>query len=329
MQNFFLSCDWGTSFFRLRLVNVQDHRVMEEIVSKEGMAATFSRWKEQHGQHAISQEEYSLKILQNHIDALGNKTKVSVTGMPVLISGMASSSIGIRELPYATLPFSLDGRDTSIQIIEKGANLMHEVLLISGISTKNDVMRGEETQMIGLTEICSVDFDEKAIWIFPGTHSKHVNVQHGKVVDFKTYMTGELFDLIANHSILKEAVSTASRPMDPAGIEAFVHGISQAIGSNLLHTLFSVRVNHLFKYCTKEQNFFYLSGLLIGAELNDLQGNDLGHIQLCSGSNLFPLYQLCLEKLNLTNKASFISPEIMDRSAVGGQIKIFQQHYGR
>jgi 2-dehydro-3-deoxygalactonokinase len=325
MHNFFLSCDWGTSVFRLRLVDIQDHRVMEELVSNEGMAAVFNHWKEQSSQRNNSREEYSLKILQNHIDALGKKTTISLTGIPVLISGMASSSIGIRELPYASLPFSLDGSDARVEIIKPGADLLHEVMLISGISTKNDVMRGEETQMIGLAGL-RADFDEEMVCIFPGTHSKHVKVRRGKLVDFKTYLTGELFDLMTHHSILKEAVAASGRPMEPEDKEAFGSGIIQSKESNVLNSLFSIRVNQLFKRFTKEQNFYYLSGLLIGAELKDLPENGVGCIQLCSGSNLYPLYALGLDKLNLSNKTALIAPELIDKSAVEGQIKIFHQH---
>ncbi|MDP4131361.1 MAG: 2-dehydro-3-deoxygalactonokinase [Bacteroidota bacterium] len=328
MRNFFLSCDWGTSTFRLRLVRVSDHTILEEIISKEGIATIFGNWKAQTGQGTVGREEYVLKVLQNHLQALGKKTTQSLDGIPVLISGMASSSIGIRELPYAGLPFSLDGRDAIIQKIRPDENRAHEVLLISGLSTPADVMRGEETQMMGLNAVYSAGADEIVICIFPGTHSKHVQVLDGKIVDFKTYMTGELFDLISGSSILKEAVSPGVHDITPDDFEAFDQGIVRSVTSNILHSLFSVRVNDLFKLFGKEQNYQYLSGLLIGTELRDLLENDPGRIQLCSGSNLYPLYQRGLEKLNLKAKTSFISPELMDSSAVEGQIKIFQQYYG-
>lgn len=328
MHNFFLSCDWGTSTFRLRLVRVSDHVILEEIISKDGIATIFGSWKEQTGQGTVSREKYALKVLQNHLQALGKKTTQSLDGIPVLISGMASSSIGIRELPYAGLPFSLDGRDAVIQKIRPDENRAHEVLLISGLSARTDVMRGEETQMIGLNAVYSAGAGETVIRIFPGTHSKHVQVLDGKIVDFKTYMTGELFDVISNSSILKEAVSAPEHGITQEDFDAFDRGFEGAVKSNVLHSLFFVRVNHLFKIYSKEQNYQYLSGLLIGTELKDLLENDPGHIQLCSGSNLYPLYQRVLEKLNLKAKTSFISPEMMDRSAVEGQIKIFQQYYG-
>jgi 2-dehydro-3-deoxygalactonokinase len=328
MRNFFLSCDWGTSAFRLRLVRVHDHRVLEEVVSKEGMAGVFGRWKEQSGPQQVGREEYSFRILQNHINELGKKSTLPLEDMPVVISGMASSSIGIRELPYASLPFTLNGQDALVQIIEKSENSFPEVMLISGLKAGKDVMRGEETQMIGLAGFHNPDPKKEMICLFPGTHSKHLRIKHGKIMDFRTYMTGELFDLLVNQSLLKESVSPAGS-MSPEHIAAFTLGIRRAVESNLLHDLFSVRVNQLFQVWTKTENYYYLSGLLIGSELKDLVESGAERIELCSGSNLYPLYRLGLEKLNLTGKSSFIPPEIMDKAVVEGQIKIFQQYDSR
>jgi 2-dehydro-3-deoxygalactonokinase len=326
MHNFFLSCDWGTSNFRLKLIRVADQTVMEEVISKEGMAATYAHWKTVSGQHHIQRETFAMQVLQDNLYALGKKTTEMLKGLPLLISGMASSSMGIRELPYATLPFSLDGRDAVVQKIGPDEKNTQEIWLISGLKTAADVMRGEETQMIGLDPVFSAK--KTVVSIFPGTHSKHIRVLEGKIVDFKTYMTGELFDLVSGNSLLKEAVSSGGRVMTTEDFHAFDQGIARAAASNLLNGLFSVRVNHLFKSFSREQNYHYLSGLLIGTELKDLTPEDPGQIQLCSGSHLFPLYQRGLEKLNLTKKTTFISPETMDLSAAKGQLKIFQQHYG-
>ncbi|MFI5193400.1 MAG: 2-dehydro-3-deoxygalactonokinase [Chitinophagales bacterium] len=326
MHNFFLSCDWGTSNFRLKLVRAADQQVLEEVITKEGVAATYARWKTATGQHHIQRETFAMQVLRDNLYALGKKTTEIGKGLPVLISGMASSSIGIRELPYATLPFSLDGRNAVVQRIGPDEKNTQEIWLISGLKAAADVMRGEETQMIGLDAVFSAG--KTVVSIFPGTHSKHIRVLEGKIVDFKTYMTGELFDLVSGNSLLKEAVSSGGQVMTTADSDAFDQGIARAATSNFLNGLFSVRVNHLFKSFSREQNYHYLSGLLIGTELKELTQEDPSEIQLCSGSHLFPLYQRGLEKLNLTKKTTFISPEMMDQSAAKGQLKIFQYHHG-
>jgi 2-dehydro-3-deoxygalactonokinase len=188
-------------------------------------------------------------------------------------------------------------------------------------------MRGEETQMVGLAALAAEKQDENIIYIFPGTHSKHIRVSAAKIVDFKTYMTGELFNVIRTNSILKEAVTIADAPAtgnDPLW-RAFNLGVAKSGADNILHTLFSVRTNQLFNYLSKEENYFYLSGIFIGTELRALLRDPDIQIRLCSGSNMSGLYQLAIEKLGLSEHTEIISSEIVDHSAIDGQIRIFKK----
>ena len=322
-----LSCDWGTSSFRLKLVTRTGHEVLGALHSGEGIAAIHDRWKSGGGLRGITREEFYLNQLQKNIDDLSKKLMTPLGGIPVILSGMASSSIGIRELPYAPLPFSTDGSNAFVKEITDGKDFPHAVWMISGISSHHDIMRGEETQLVGLASMDNKMFpNEGAVCIFPGTHSKHVTVENGKVVDFKTYMTGELFQLMIHHSILKEAIAEDNKQGLLAGSEtdAFCLGIRESGTSNLLHNFFLIRVNHLFGRSTKWENLFHLSGLLIGSELRSLTNEERGHILLCSGSNMYHLYKLGIELLDLQSQAVFIGPEVMDRAAMEGQLTIFQ-----
>lgn len=327
MQDFFLSCDWGTSSFRLNLVDLKNHQVIGEVSSGFGAAETYNCWKIL-TPNTISKKDFYLDQLQQNISALANKVFLSLDVMPVIISGMASSSIGIIELPYASLPFSIDGTDVIVHKLSATNNFRHDVYLVSGVSNKLDVMRGEETQIIGLSKINNkVYSSEGIICILPGTHSKHIIIKNGKIVDFQTYMTGEIFHLMTHHSILLSAISGHNNKqfLNEFEIDAFSRGINQSENSNLLHTLFSVRVNQLFGYLNEEGNFFYLSGLLIGTELRSfLNGRD-SNIMLCCGSNIYNLYQMAITQLGMLDKTFLIGPEIIDKSAVEGQINIFQK----
>lgn len=322
-----LSCDWGTSSFRLKLVTRTGHEVLGALNSGEGIAAIHDRWESEGGLRGITREEFYLKQLQKNVDVLSKKLMTPLGGIPVILSGMASSSIGIRELPYAPLPFSTDGSDAFVKELPAGKDFPHAVGMISGVSSHQDIMRGEETQLVGLAALDNKMFPgEGAVCIFPGTHSKHVIVKKGRVVDFKTYMTGELFQLMIRHSILKDAITENNKPGLPAGSEtdAFCLGIKESGNANLLHNFFSIRVNHLFGRSTKSENLFHLSGLLIGLELRSLTNQEGLRILLCSGSNMYHLYKLGMEVLDLQKQAAFIGPEIMDRAALEGQLKIFQ-----
>ena len=192
MKTYLLGCDWGTSSFRLRLINRPDLQLLGEITSQEGVAATFTSWKTNGEKKGTSREQFFRLQLQQQINLLGDQLKINLDDIPVVISGMASSSIGMDELPYATLPFPTDGSLASIKRLDGQSYFLHDITLISGVRNHHDVMRGEETQLIGLLSLLdSLHYTiEDAILIFPGTHSKHIYIQNQQVVDFQTFMTG-------------------------------------------------------------------------------------------------------------------------------------------
>jgi 2-dehydro-3-deoxygalactonokinase len=225
------------------------------------------------------------------------------------------------------LPFAIDGGGAIVEDFIATAEFRHPVKIISGASSGRDIMRGEETQMIGLAAMDSeLLAGPPSVCIFPGTHSKHVKVENGRIVDFTTFMTGELFDVLRRHTILKDSVEEElhNGELTSLGEDAFRNGVLASGKSNLLHTFFSVRVDQLFERITKADNLFYLSGLLIGTELRTLCDDGV-RIRLCSGSSVYNLYQLALHVLGLTEQTLFIAPEIMVRSAMEGHISIFKK----
>lgn len=326
-NDFLLCCDWGTSSFRLRLVEMGSSEIIGEETSGNGINSVFKSWKINDGPDQISRIDFYRQQLRIYIESLAAKLTIGLQNIPLVISGMATSSIGMKELPYASLPFSSDGKNAKVKILEAQGNFHHEILLISGISSENDVMRGEETQLIGLMEIfgktcfCA----KETVYIFPGTHSKHIYVRNSKIVKFQTFITGEMFNLLSQHSLLTDSVENPGHSpfSNEENLEGFKKGIS-ASGSNILNSLFTVRTNHLFANLQKVQNFYYLSGLLIGAELRSLVPQNHVEIVLCSGKNLAQFYQNGLEELNLSNRVTLIKPDLIDRATIAGQVKIYQ-----
>ncbi|MEO5592872.1 MAG: 2-dehydro-3-deoxygalactonokinase, partial [Chitinophagaceae bacterium] len=269
MENYLLGCDWGTSSFRLGLYSLADAVLVDEIQSGDGISGIHRNW--QNGNYkarGISKTQLFREKLLTQINILSTKIAVGLENTPVLISGMASSSIGIDDVPYADLPFRLDGSQVKSRKLEAQEDFPHEIILISGVQGEQDVMRGEETQLIG---IWSLLMDrgrqpKEAIIIFPGTHSKHVYIKDGQLIHFKTFMTGEMYQVIGNHSILKDSVKMddAYEP-SATDTQAFKMGIKNSGTTGLLNSLFTVRTNQLFNRFNKTQNTFYLSGLLIGS----------------------------------------------------------------
>jgi len=283
-SKYILSCDWGTSSFRLRLVDVVNGNIKDEVFSDKGIASIYNDWLQEN----LNENErivFYKKKLQSFIQQI----QYDVKDAPVIISGMASSTIGIKELSYAYIPFDLSGKDLVIEKLATDVFCKHEILLLSGLRTENDVMRGEETILLG----CDIE-SEKALVIFPGTHSKHVVVKNNVVIDFKTYMTGEFFQLLSTKSLLAKSV-TKNILYNEA---AFVEGIKEGSTNNILNASFNVRTNQLFNKHTAEENYHYLSGLLIGNELSELLSSNIKNIVLVCSNNLLQQYITAINVLN-------------------------------
>ena len=310
----FISVDWGTSNLRVRLVRTPDLEVQESIKPSAGVKAVFDRWKVEGG----DREDYFLSLLKSQVESLKNPITKTC---PIIMSGMVSSSIGLRELPYAQVPFGIDGKGLIINEIKGGTYLKNPIYMISGVRTKEDVMRGEEVQMLGLID--KNYQGEEMCFILPGTHSKHILLNDGLIIDFKTYMTGEIFEMLIKHSTLSEALEKVNE-MDPS---LFEQGVLRSVeGSSLLHEWFKVRTSHLLKKRSRIENHSYLSGLLIGEELRYLKTYP-GKIRLAAGSSLYQQYVLALKVLQLSN-VEFVSKEEESLSVVKGQWKVLNLVYG-
>jgi 2-dehydro-3-deoxygalactonokinase len=241
---------------------------------------------------------------------------------------MASSSIGMKPVPYQELPVSTDGSDMLTGYLDREPDFHHDTFLISGVRTATDVMRGEETQLIGILAGIPVTETEKLL-IFPGTHSKHITVKGTRAVDFKTYMTGEFFDLLAKKSILHAGLEEGDGLHQAKASQSFRDAVIEGSGSNLLNACFRVRTNSLFDTLTKKENYYYLSGLLIGAELGEIAHNDAIEIYLSCGTSLKAYYETALEVLGLSQHLHSFPAEAVEQAAMIGQYKIFEKHSKR
>jgi len=319
-----LCCDWGTTSFRLRLVDRDTYIVHAELLSPTGVAATFRAWKEQ---TEISRFDFYSARLKSSIQELAEKNAVNTDNIPVIVSGMASSSLGMEEIPYAVLPFNINGSQASVRVFEEYNGSNAPLIIVSGVRSNEDVMRGEEAQLIGLIQLNEVNLDENEeyVFVFPGTHSKHIEVKGGDMVDFRTFMTGEVFNILSEHSILKDSVllDNSIKLSDPAALKAFTSGVENSAESSILHTLFTVRTAQLFGKFSKEYNSFYLSGLLIGDELRQLKPDMNRNLVICSGKHLYEHYKIASDILRLTQKTIFIQAELIDKATIAGQVQLF------
>ncbi|MEX0770519.1 MAG: 2-dehydro-3-deoxygalactonokinase [Balneolaceae bacterium] len=289
----YLSCDWGTTSFRLKLAHIEATQPVAEVSGSRGIKKMHEIWKSQRNRK--NRLESYCAYLKQKISCLQQAAGLDLEGLPVVLSGMGSSSIGLRELPYSRLPLDLNHPVLKMEILERTSGFPHEIFLISGLQSSNDVMRGEETQLLGIVYQHQL---EDGFCILPGTHSKHMTIQNSHLTQFKTYLTGELFDLLGSQSILKNSIT--SPPEDAPISETFEEGIQKSADQNLLHSLFQIRAGDLLYKTGQAANYDFLSGLLIGTELKDLK-EDSAPILLAGEKRLQAYYSRALNFLQLNH----------------------------
>ena len=182
--------------------------------------------------------------------------------VPVLMSGMIGSRQGWVEAPYVALPAAEAQIAAALKPVAFEAQTLHIVpgLVGPALGGGRDVMRGEETQIIGALDAVE---EVSGVLCLPGTHSKWVKVENGRIVRFATFMTGEIFGVLRQHSILGRLMDgdAPDEAAFDAGIERGRHD------GGLLHQLFAVRTEGLFAGVPTTGLSSFLSGLLIGHEV--------------------------------------------------------------
>ena len=180
--------------------------------------------------------------------------------LPMLMGGMIGSNRGWIEAPYVPSPAGLDELAGQLVWAEpERTAIVPGVSLLSG--SRADVMRGEEVQLLGAVAEGAIPPD--CTVCHPGTHNKWVTVRDARIAEFRTVMTGELFNLLKEKSILSDLLA---RPATPG--EAFLDGVRHGLGGDILTAeLFSVRARVLLGAAEASDAASYTSGLLIGADV--------------------------------------------------------------
>lgn len=308
----FVSCDWGTSNFRLRLVNTETLEVVKEHSTEKGVKKLY---QEYNNQNEYEQSRFFTDYLMKQLQYL----PLGKDNTLVVASGMASSSIGIQELKYSKVPFGTSGQNLLSHPITVNKDI--SLLLVSGVRTDENVMRGEEIQALGLAEYLSIQ--EKGILLLPGTHSKHIYFEKNEYKDFTTYLTGELFETLSSQTILKDSIKKTS--WDDKYNKAFLDGVNKGTMQSIIGTLFTIRARDLLQSASKEENYYFMSGLLIGNELAYLK-YATEPISLAASGMLYHLYKLALETISPNSGVSYFEGEVLEKALLLGQKKILEAY---
>ncbi|MCZ4090125.1 2-dehydro-3-deoxygalactonokinase [Sinorhizobium psoraleae] len=272
---YYAAVDWGTTSFRLWIIG-EDGAVLAERRSAEGMTTAAKV-----GFHTVLDAHLAATDAPGHL--------------PIIICGMAGARQGWREAGYLDTPAALTaiaGSAISVPDVDR------DIRILPGLAQRGlrhpDVMRGEETQLLGAASTLG---DGRHLVCMPGTHSKWVRLSGETVDGFSTFMTGELFDVVSRHSILSHAVSDGG-PFTGREPE-FVEAVSEATRNPALATnlLFSVRAGQLLNGISSTDAKARLSGTLIGIEIAGAlaTAGSIDGICLVASGPLGALYRAALE----------------------------------
>lgn len=233
--------------------------------------------------------------------------------LKLLACGMVGSQHGWREAAYVACPAD------AAALASRALQLDASVSIVPGLvdsAAQPDVMRGEETQIVGALSL-HPELAAEACLVLPGTHSKWARVREGRVTGFATHMTGELFALLRQHSVLARLMPADGA--SPSRPEAFLQGVDAAReDGGLGHHLFAVRTLGLFKQLASEQLPDYLSGLLIGHEIASELNNATQQLALIGDPALCTRYAQALGRFGQP------APLLLDNTAPAGLWRLAQ-----
>ena len=248
-SKYVLFIDWGTTNFRAHKYDLIKNKVISKIENNKGI---LNIKKKSEFLHILNETLVKLKLSTKHY---------------ILLAGMVGSKKGLYEVPYIRIPTSLS--NLSKKIITKSIQGI-QINIIPGLVFRNknyyDVIRGEETLVIGAIE--KLNIKQNCFLCCPGTHSKWIMIKNDIINSFSTYMTGDLYSAIKSNTILSQSLNEESEKFS---IIYFKHGL-KFIKKNktIISIIFKIRTMDLFSQNKSFERKSFLSGLIIGLEMNEV-----------------------------------------------------------
>ena len=266
--NGFIAVDWGTTNRRAYLIDPSGQRT-DEFEDGKGILS-------------VAEGGFPDAIAEIR-RRLGDK--------PLLLAGMVGSNRGWKEAPYIACPAGIDELASGLVWVGEREAIVPGVSFIGG--GRADVMRGEEVQLLG--GVAAGRVDSNALVCHPGTHNKWTVLHQGRIQSFRTVMTGELFSLLKDHSILADLLKG---PVEAGDVfrDAAKHAVFH---ESLPAELFSIRASVLLGQMKKEDAPSHASGLLIGTDVRiGLTVPTGADVMVMGRPELTRLYVAALEQAN-------------------------------
>jgi 2-dehydro-3-deoxygalactonokinase len=286
MSPVLIAIDWGSSSFRAYLLS-PDGEVLDEVASGDGIGSVAP------GAYPATLKRLTGRWLEAH------------PSLPIIASGMVGSRHGWREAAYVKCPAGPGDVAAQLMQVEADGRRVHLAAGLSYVDEAGqpDVMRGEETEIFGIADAGA------RLIVLPGSHSKWANVDGDRIAAFKTFVTGELFAALRDHTVAGAFAKAA--PAKKPG-EAFALAIGRGAAaatcegkSGVIGLLFGARSLPLTGGLDEDDSGEYLSGLLIGAEIGEARRLFPGETPHVAGAEaLVERYLAAFEALGVPARAA-------------------------
>jgi 2-dehydro-3-deoxygalactonokinase len=253
----FLAVDWGTTNRRVYAIDARG-RVIDTARDDRGVMA----------------------IAPGGFDAEIAALRARWGSAPMLLAGMVGSTRGWQEAPYVPCPATINSLAANL------VEVARDVAIVPGVclpGPRGDVMRGEEVQLLGAVRAALAPDD--ALLCQPGTHCKWAEMHNGAIAGFRTTMTGEVYALLKQHSLLADYLAGEVAPSS-----AFNAGLDAARRRTLLGDLFAERANVLLDLCARNEVAAHVSGLLIGTDVLEQELEPGRSVHILADAALGSLY---------------------------------------
>ena len=306
----YLTIDGGTTNTRLALA--EDGKIADRIKIPAGAGNT--------------ERPAMCALLHDAIETMLARHSLSLDDITaILASGMITSEKGLREIPHTAAPAGAAELHAAMQAVPFPEICAKPITFISGVKMAGntpetaDIMRGEETELLGLMALTGMA-DQSCICVLPGSHSKIIRAENGRILEFSTQMTGELMAATAKNTILRDAIDITR---DETEIDWLDAGYSYARTRGINEALFKVRVLKNLLGQEEKARFSFFLGAILQGEIDRILETNPQNIMIGGRSGFrIPMTQL----LSRYTDAAIhpISDEQADAAAPLGMILVYE-----
>lgn len=302
----FITIDGGTTNTRISLVS--DYKILQTIKIPMGAGACVL------GTDALKNEiRGSIKKLlaDNHIDEKNIDKIIS--------SGMITSECGLCPLDHITLPAGIKEMhdamyETVLEDVSKIPFVFIRGVKMTGVTLdKADMMRGEETELIGILR------EGNGVYVLPGSHSKIIIVENNKINEFSTMMTGEMIAALSQNTLLKTSVDLEKSNT----VEKYVfEGFEYCSENGINEALFKVRVLDVIFRCSRDEIYSFFMGAVLCDEIKKILKVNSDNIILGGNNNIKKIMGKILRKYSDKNVIVLSDEEVLTSTSIGA-VKIY------